>query len=56
LMALKWQRLVHLMAIWTILRTFGIFYGNFGNLVAISYIFPHFGLLCQDKSGNPALH
>jgi hypothetical protein len=26
----------------------------FGNLVAIWYIFPHFGILCQEKSGNPA--
>jgi hypothetical protein len=25
----------------------------FGNLVAIGYIFPHFGTLRQDKSGNP---
>jgi hypothetical protein len=26
----------------------------FGNLVAIWYISPHFGTLCQEKSGNPA--
>jgi hypothetical protein len=25
---------------------------QFGNLVAICYIFPHFGILCQEKSGN----
>jgi hypothetical protein len=25
----------------------------FGNLVAIWYIFPRFGILCQEKSGNP---
>jgi hypothetical protein len=25
----------------------------FGNLVAIWYSFPHFGVLCQEKSGNP---
>jgi hypothetical protein len=24
-----------------------------GKLVVISYIFPHFGTLCQEKSGNP---
>jgi hypothetical protein len=25
----------------------------FGNVVVIWYIFPHFGILCQEKSGNP---
>jgi hypothetical protein len=25
----------------------------FGNIVVIWYIFPHFGKLCQEKSGNP---
>jgi hypothetical protein len=48
------KRLVYSMALWNIVRTFGIFYGHFGNLVAILYIFPHFGILCQEKSGNPA--
>jgi hypothetical protein len=46
----------------------GIFYGHleyvtgiwyilwpFVNLVAIWYIFPRFGQLCQEKSGNPGL-
>jgi hypothetical protein len=27
-----------------------------GNLVAIWYIFPRFGMLCQEKSGNPGAH
>jgi hypothetical protein len=27
----------------------------FSNVVAIWYIFPHFGILCQEKSGNPGL-
>jgi uncharacterized membrane protein YuzA (DUF378 family) len=44
----------------------GFFYGHFsyfmailyillpfGNLAAIWYIFPHFGTMCQEKSGNP---
>jgi hypothetical protein len=37
----------------------GIFYGHwnilrpFGNVVVIWYMFPHFGILCQEKSGNP---
>jgi hypothetical protein len=26
---------------------------TFGSLVTIWYIFPHFGILCQEKSGNP---
>jgi hypothetical protein len=26
----------------------------FGNVVVIWYIFPRFGILCQEKSGNPA--
>jgi hypothetical protein len=25
----------------------------FGNVVVIWYIFPSFGILCQEKSGNP---
>jgi hypothetical protein len=34
------------MVIWYILW-------QFGYVVAIWYIFPHFGILCQEKSGNP---
>jgi hypothetical protein len=34
------------MAIWYILWPFGYF-------VVIWYIFPRFGILCQEKSGNP---
>jgi hypothetical protein len=37
--------LVYFMAIWYVLRSFGIFYGY---LVQ----FPHFGMLSQEKSGN----
>jgi hypothetical protein len=43
--------LVHFMLIWNMLWPFGIFYRKF---VVVWYIFPHFGMLCQDKSGNPA--
>jgi hypothetical protein len=45
----------------------GIFYGHLeyftiiwyllwplGNVVVIWYIFPRFGILCQDESGSPA--
>jgi hypothetical protein len=35
------------MAIWYILRPFA-------NLLAIWYISPRFGILCQEKSGTPA--
>jgi hypothetical protein len=56
------------MSIWNILWPFGIFYGHleyfmaiwnilwpFGNFVVILDIFPRFGILCQEKSGNPGL-
>jgi hypothetical protein len=33
-------------------RPFGIFW-PFGSIVVIWYIFPHFGILYQEKSGNP---
>jgi hypothetical protein len=46
---------------WYILLPFGkfsahlvyLFCGYFGNSVIIWYIFPRFGMLCQDTSGNP---
>jgi hypothetical protein len=41
------------MAIWKILRPFGKFYGHFGNLALIWYIFLRFGILNNEKSGNP---
>jgi hypothetical protein len=46
-MALKRERLLYFMDIWYILW-------SFGNLGKIWYIFPCFGLLCQEKSGIPA--
>jgi hypothetical protein len=36
--------------------TIGYIYWAFGNFVVIWYIFPRFGILYQEKSGNPALH
>jgi hypothetical protein len=41
------------MAIWFILWLFGIFCGRLVYFVVIWYIFPPFGMLHQDKSGNP---
>jgi hypothetical protein len=51
---------------WYIIWSFGKYYGHlvyftaiwyisrpFSNFVAIRYIFPRFGILCQEKSGNP---
>jgi hypothetical protein len=39
--------------IWSILRPFDIFYGHLVCFLVIWYIFPHFGILYQEKSGNP---
>jgi hypothetical protein len=36
-----------------ILWPFGIFYGHFVYFMAIWYIFPRFGVLHQEKIGNP---
>jgi hypothetical protein len=41
--------LEYIPAIWYILWPFG-------NLVAIWYIFPRFGILCKEKSANPAVN
>jgi hypothetical protein len=48
--------LVYFTDIWNILRPSGIhILRPFGNLVVISYIFPSFGTLYQEKSGKPGL-
>jgi hypothetical protein len=43
------------MSICHILRTFGIFYDHLVHFVFIWYIFYVFGIMCQEKSGNPDL-
>jgi hypothetical protein len=54
--ALERKMLVYVMAIWNILRSFGIcILWPFGNVEVIWYICPRFGKLCQEKSGNPGL-
>jgi hypothetical protein len=54
--ALEWKRLVHSLAIWNILQPLGTFFGHLViYILAIWYILPRFGILCQEKSGNPAL-
>jgi hypothetical protein len=40
--------------IWYILWSSGIFYGHLAYVMAIWSIFPRFGMLYQEKSGNPA--
>jgi hypothetical protein len=44
------------LAVWNILRHFGIFYGHMVSLCPFWYIFARFGILHQEKSGNPALY
>jgi hypothetical protein len=41
------------MTIWPILRPLEIFYCHLVYFVVIWYIFLHFGILHQEKSGNP---
>jgi hypothetical protein len=41
------------MDIWNILWTFGILYDHFAHCVFIWYIFSYFGVIHQEKSGNP---
>jgi hypothetical protein len=41
------------MAIWNILRIFGIFYDHLVHCVFIWYSFSGFGIMQQEKSGNP---
>jgi hypothetical protein len=36
-----------------LLMRFGVFYGHSEYYVAIWYIISHFGMLYQEKSGNP---
>jgi hypothetical protein len=52
---LDWKMLFYFMAIWNILRTYGIYFDNLAYFVFIWYIFSGFGIMCQEKSGNPEL-
>jgi hypothetical protein len=53
---LLWKILVYFMTIWSILLLFEIFYGHLVHFVVIWYIFPRFGILYQETSGNPVGH
>jgi hypothetical protein len=50
---LLWKILVYFMTIWYILRPLEIIYGHLVYFVVIWNIFPRFGILDQQKSGNP---
>jgi hypothetical protein len=41
------------MAIWNILRSFGIFYDPLVHFAFILYILSGLGIMHQEKSGNP---
>jgi hypothetical protein len=47
------KMLICLMAILNILRTFGIFYDHLVHFLFCWYIFSGFGIMYQEKSGNP---
>jgi hypothetical protein len=51
--AFELKIVVYFMVIRNILRSFGVFLWPFGNVAVIWYIFPRFGILCLEKSGNP---
>jgi hypothetical protein len=53
--SLQWKMLVYLMAIWSILQPFGLFYSHWLYFIVIWYILSRFGMLYQEKSGNPGL-
>jgi hypothetical protein len=51
---LQRKMLVYFMVIWSILLTSDILCGHLVNFMVICYIFPRFGILYKEKSGNPA--
>jgi hypothetical protein len=50
-MVLQWKMLVYFMDTWSILPSFVMFYGHL--VYVIGYIFSSFGILYEEKSGNP---
>jgi hypothetical protein len=53
LRALDWKMFIYFMAIWNISWRFGIFYDHLVHCVSVLYIFSRFGIMYQEKSGNP---
>jgi hypothetical protein len=54
-MALDWKMLIYFMDIWNILRTLGIFYDHLVHFVSFGTLISGFGMMNQEKSGNPAV-
>jgi hypothetical protein len=52
---LQWKMLLNFMAIWYILLPFGIVCDLFGIFYEY-FIFSRFGMLYQEKSGNPGAY
>jgi hypothetical protein len=50
---LRWENVDIFLAIWNILRTFGMFYDHLVHFVFLWNIFSDFGIMYQEKSGNP---
>jgi hypothetical protein len=50
---LLWTMMVYFIDTWSILQSFILVYGQWVQFVVIWYIFPRFGILYQEKSGNP---
>jgi hypothetical protein len=50
---LQWKMLKYFMVKWSILWPFGILSSHLVYIMAIWYIFPSFGMLYHEKSGNP---
>jgi hypothetical protein len=50
---LQWKILVNLWPFWFILPSFGLFCDQFVDFIIIWNIFSRFGMLHQEKSGNP---
>jgi hypothetical protein len=51
--ALDWKMFTYCMAIWNILRIFGMFYDHLVHFVFLWHSFSGFGIMHQEKSGNP---
>jgi hypothetical protein len=49
-----WKLLIYFNVICNIVWTFGILYDHFVHFMLIWYIFSGFGIMHQEKSGNPA--
>jgi hypothetical protein len=54
LTALDWKIFIYVKAIWNILRVFGILYDHL--VYFVFKFFSGFGIMCQEKSGNPVVN